>query len=113
VRTVRLPVPRELAGRELEVEVAGGSRWCPTSPSPRALDDLLRNAGDALPADALVVSVRDAGAGRDAARAGDPEPAGLGVSDALRPSASSESGEPLQNYVRTHGGARGAGGAGP
>lgn len=100
VRTVRLDVPRELAGRELDVEVAGGNDVVPDLPEPESLDDLLRNVSTRFPDDALVVSVRMPGQGVTLHGRVIPNLPGSAF-DALRPSVGTESGEPFQNYRRT------------
>lgn len=98
-RTVRLEVPRELAGRELDVEVVGGNDVVPDLPEPETLDDLLRNVATRFPDDALVVSVRMPGQGVTLHGRVIPNLPGSAF-DALRPSAGTESGEPFQNYRR-------------
>lgn len=100
MRTVRLEVPRELAGRELDVEVAGGNEVVPDLPEPETLDDLLRNVSTRFPDDALVVSVRMPGQGVTLHGRVIPNLPGSAF-DALRPSVSTESGEPFPNYRRT------------
>lgn len=99
VRTVRVPVPRELAGRELEIEVGGGADVQPDLAEPEGLDDLIRNLSTRYPDDALVVSVKMPGQGvtlRGRVIGNLPGSA----FDALRPAASTESGEPFQNVRR-------------
>lgn len=100
VRTVQVPVPTSLAGREMEVEIAGGSEVVPDQAEPESLDDILRNAGERFPSDALVLSVRVPGQGVTLRGRVVPSLPGSAF-QMLRPSASSDSGEPLQNYVRT------------
>jgi hypothetical protein len=93
-------VPRELAGRELDVEVAGGSEVVPDLAEPESLDDLIRNVSTRYPSDALVVSVRMPGQGVTLRGRVIPNLPGSAL-DALRPSVSTESGEPFQNFRRT------------
>ncbi len=100
VFTVQVPVPTSLAGREMEVEIAGGSEVVPDQAEPESLDDILRNAGERFPSDALVLSVRVPGQGVTLRGRVVPSLPGSAF-QMLRPSASSDSGEPLQNYVRT------------
>lgn len=100
LRTVRLEVPRELAGRELDVEIAGGHEAVPDLAEPESLDDLIRNVSTRYPDDALVVSVRMPGQGVSLRGRVIPNLPGSAM-DALRPSVSTESGEPFQNYRRT------------
>lgn len=99
-RTVRLEVPRALAGRELDVEVAGGNEVVPDLPEPETLDDLIRNVSTRFPDDALVVSVRMPGQGVTLHGRVIPSLPGSAM-DALRPSVSTESGDPFQSYRRT------------
>jgi hypothetical protein len=100
LRTVRVEVPRELAGRELDVEVAGGSEVVPDLAEPESLGDLIRNVSTRYPSDALVVSVRMPGQGVTLRGRVIPNLPGSAL-DALRPSVSTESGEPFQNFRRT------------
>ncbi len=100
MRTIRLEVPRELAGRELDVEVAGGNEVVPDMPEPETLDDLLRNVNTSFPDDALVVSVRMPGQGVTLHGRVIPNLPGSAF-DALRPSTGTEGGDPFQNYRRT------------
>ncbi len=100
VRTVEVPVPLSLAGREMEVEVAGGHETPPDVAEPESLDDILRNAAVRYPPDALVLSVRVPGQGVTLRGRVLPSLPGSAF-QMLRPSASSDSGDPLQNYART------------
>ncbi|MDB4930903.1 MAG: hypothetical protein JWM10_3387 [Myxococcaceae bacterium] len=99
-RTVRVEVPRELAGRELDIEVAGGTEVVPDLAEPETLDDLIRNVATRYPGDALVVSVRMPSQGVTLHGRVIPNLPNSAL-DALRPSASTESGDPFQSYRRT------------
>jgi len=99
VRTVQMPVPTTLAGREMEVEVTSGSEMTPELPEPESLNDILRNAAVRYPPDALVLSVRVPGQGVTLRGRVLPSLPGSAF-QMLRPSASSDSGDPLQNYTR-------------
>lgn len=100
VRAVSVPIARELAGREVEIEVSGGGDTVPDLAEPEGLDDLVRNLSTRYPDDALVVSVRMPGQGvslRGRVIGSLPGSA----FDMLRPSVSSDSGDPLFNWRRT------------
>ncbi len=99
-RNVRVEIPRELAGQEVELEVAGGHDAQLDLPEPESLDDLIRNIQTRLPGDALVVSLRMPGQGVTLRGRTVPNLPGSAF-DALRPSASSDTGEPLANLRRT------------
>jgi hypothetical protein len=99
-RTVRLEVPRSLAGREMEIEVASGAETSPDVAEPESLDDLVRNLTTRFPDDALVVSVRLPGTGatlRGRVLHNLPSSA----YDALRPGVSTDGADPLWNVQRT------------
>jgi hypothetical protein len=99
-RTVRLPVPRALAGREMEIEIASGADTAPDVPEPESLDDLLRNLTTRYPDDALVVTVRLPGTGATLrGRVLRNLPAS--AFDALRPGVSTDGADPLWNVQRT------------
>ena len=100
LRTVTLAVPRELAGRDLDVEVAGGSEVVPDLPEPETLDDLIRNVATRYPDDALVLSVRMPGQGVTLRGRVLPNLPGSAL-EALRPGSSSDGGDPMQSFRRT------------
>lgn len=100
VRSVRIEVPRELAGRDLDVEVSGGGETPPDLAEPESLDDLVRNLTTRFPDDALVVSVRMPGTGLTL-RGRVVQNLPSSALDALRPGSSSDGGEPLWNVRRT------------
>ncbi len=98
-RAVTLIAPREMAGREMEIEVAGGNEATLDLPEPESTDDILRNLSARLPDDAVVVSMRMPGQGvtlRGRTLANLPGSA----FDALRPAMSSDSGDPMLNWRR-------------
>lgn len=100
VRTIPLEIPRELAGREVEIEVASGGETVPDLPEPERITDLIRNVTTSYPEDALVVSLRMPGVGvllRGRAMANLPG----SVVDVLRPNASSDGGDLFANVRRT------------
>jgi hypothetical protein len=99
-RTIPVEVPREMAGREMEIEVLSGSEAVPDLAEPETVDDLVRNLTTSYPDDALVVQVRRPGQGaliRGRALYNLPGSA----FDALRPGASTDGAEPLSQVQRT------------
>jgi hypothetical protein len=100
LRTIHLEVPRALAGRELDIEVAGGNEVVPDLAEPETLDDLIRNVSTRFPGDSLVLSVRMPGQGVTLHGRVIRNLPGSAI-DALRPSVSTESGDPLLNVQRT------------
>lgn len=99
-RTIPIEVPRDLAGREMEIEVMPGGEVVPDLPEPESIDDLVRNLTVSYPDDALVVVVRMPGQGalvRGRALYNLPGSA----FDALRPGTSTDGAEPLSNVRRT------------
>jgi hypothetical protein len=100
VRTVQVPVPTSLAGREMEVEIAGGSEVVPDQAEPESLDDILRNLTARYPDDALVVSVRLPGTGATL-RGRVLHHLPNSAFDALRPGVSTDGADPLWNVQRT------------
>jgi SpoIVB peptidase S55 len=100
VRTVRLRIPRELEGRDAEIEVMGGAEAVPELPEPESVGDLIRNLRTDIPNDALVVALRMPGQGVTL-RGRVIESLPGSALDLLRPAASTESGEPLMNWRRT------------
>jgi hypothetical protein len=100
VRVVRIDVPRELAGRELDVEVSGGGEAVPELAEPESLDDLVRNLTTRFPSDALVVSVKMPGSGLTL-RGRVVQNLPSSALDALRPGVSTDGGDPVWNVRRT------------
>jgi hypothetical protein len=99
-RTVPIEIPRELAGREVDIEVAAGGETVPDLAEPESITDLVRNLTTSYPDDALVVSVRMPGQGVTLRGRAVYHLPGSAF-DALRPGASSDGGEPLSNIRRT------------
>lgn len=99
-RTIPVQVPRELAGREMEIEVAPGGDTVPDLAEPESIDDLVRNLQVSYPDDALVVSVRMPGQGA-LIRGRTLYNLPASALDALRPGASTDGAEPLSNVRRT------------
>ncbi len=100
VRTVRIDVPRELAGRDLDIEVSGGGETTPEFAEPESLEDLVRNLSTRFADDALVVSVKMPGAGLTL-RGRVVQNLPSSAIDALRPGASTDGGDPVWNVRRT------------
>ncbi len=100
VRTLRIEVPRELAGRELDVEVSGGGETAPDLAEPESLEDLVRNLQVRFPDDALVVSVKMPGSGVTL-RGRVVQNLPSSALDALRPAVSTDGGDPVWNVRRT------------
>jgi hypothetical protein len=91
VRTFPFTVPREAAGRQLEIEVATGSRVDPERAEPDNLQELLDDIAIGYPATSLIVTLKLPGQGvtfpGHVVRALPPS-----ALDTLRPAASSDSG---------------------
>ncbi len=99
-RTVPLEVPRELAGREMDIEVSAGGETTPDLAEPESIGDLVRNLTTNYPDDSLVVTVRMPGQGVTLRGRAVYHLPGSAF-DALRPGASSDGGDPLPNVRRT------------
>lgn len=99
MRVIRVPIGRELAGREVELEVASGSDTVPDLAEPESLDDVLRNLQTRYPDDALVVSMKLPDQGVTLRGRVVPNLPSSAL-DLLRPGASTDGGEALQNMRR-------------
>jgi hypothetical protein len=99
-RTVPITVPREVAGRDVDIEVAAGGETLGDQPEPERIDDLIRNLTASYPDDSLVVSLRMPGQGVMLRGRVLYDLSGSAL-DTLRPAASSETGEPFLNVRRT------------
>ena len=100
VRRFPITVPRELAGREMEIEVSAGSETVPDMAEPESIGDLVRNLTSAFDEDALVISTRMPGQGVTV-RGRLLRELPSSTLDALRPLASSDGGDPIANTRRT------------
>lgn len=99
-RMIPLRITREMAGRELEIELSSGKEAVPDMAEPEDIDDLIRNLTTSYPNDALVMSVRMPGqAAVIRGRALYNLPAS--AMDALRPAASTDGAEALINAQHT------------
>lgn len=99
-RSIPIEVPRELAGREVDIEVAAGGETSPDFAEPESIGDLVRNLSTNYPDDALVVTTRMPGQGVTLRGRAVYHLPGSAF-DALRPGASTDGGEPLSNLRRT------------
>lgn len=100
LRSIRIDVPRELAGRDLDIEVAGGGEVTPEFAEPESLDDLVRNLTTRFSDDTLVVSVKMPGSGVTL-RGRVVQNLPSSAIDALRPGVSTDGGDPVWNVRRT------------
>jgi hypothetical protein len=99
-RTIPIDVPREMAGREMEIEVVPGGEATPDMAEPESVDDLVRNLTTSYPDDALVVVVRMPGQGA-LIRGRTLYNLPASAVDALRPGASTDGAEIMANVRRT------------
>lgn len=100
-RVVEVPVPAELAGRDVDVELAPGYAESPELPSPESLDDLVANLPRAgFAPESIVASIRvpEAGVAYRGQVATRLPPSAF---DALRPASATAAPEPFPAYVRT------------
>lgn len=99
-RTLEVPIPLELAGKEAEVEVIPGYESVAEVPAPESLRQLMSNLARPLPQRALVIQVRLPGQGVSYRThvATQLPPFAL---DTLRPQYSDIAPEPFANYART------------
>lgn len=58
VRILRVPIPSNVEGQNLEIEITGGASASPPSPEPQSLDDVLSNLQRTFPSTSLVVTLR-------------------------------------------------------
>jgi hypothetical protein len=100
MRTIRVEIPRELAGREAEIEVSAGGETSPDVAEPESLDDLVRNLTTRFPDDALVVSLKMPGSGVTL-RGRVVQNLPSSALDVLRPAVSTDGGDPVWNVRRT------------
>lgn len=99
VRSVPVVIPREVAGREVELEVAPGGDVVPDLPEPESVSDLIRNISTTFPDDSLVVSMRLPGVGVTLRGRVLPNLPSSAL-DTLRPSVSTEGGDAFANVQR-------------
>jgi hypothetical protein len=99
VLRVSVPLPRDLAGREVELEVTPGNEAPVDVAEPETLEDLARNATLRYPSDVLVVSYRGQGQGL-ALRGRVVQNLPSSAADLLRASNGTDGAEPVANLRR-------------
>jgi hypothetical protein len=100
-KIVELLIPRELAGKEIDIDFDPGYRESPELPAPERVADLLANlARQNYPLDSIVASIRlfEQGVSMHGQVA---ERLPRGALDALRPLHDTASPEPFVSYLRT------------
>jgi len=100
-KVIEVPVPRELAGKEVDIELAPGYAETPELPSPERLVDLAANLPrQSYPIDSVVASIKmpEHGVAFHGQVAGRLPPGAL---DSLRPASVTKAPEPFVSYVRT------------
>jgi hypothetical protein len=98
-RSIPITVPREVAGRDVDIEVSAGAETTGDQPEPENIGDLIRNLTTNFPDDAVVVSMRMPGQGVMLRGHVLYDLPGSAL-DTLRPAASSDTGEPFLNVRR-------------
>ena len=100
-KIIEVPIPRELAGKEVDIELAPGYSESPDLPSPEKLADLVANLPRRFyPLDSIVASIKLAehGVAFQGQVASRLPPGAL---DILRPASDTKAPEPFVSYVRT------------
>jgi hypothetical protein len=100
-KVIEVPIPRELAGKEIDIELSPGYAESPELPSPEKLADLVANLPRRYyPIDSVVASIKLAehGVAFQGQVAGRLPPGAL---DILRPASDTKAPEPFVSYVRT------------
>ncbi len=100
LRTIPITVPREVAGRDVDIEVSAGGDTLGDQPEPERIEDLIRNLTSSYPDDSIVVSMRMPGQGVMLRGRVLYDLPGSAL-DTLRPAASTDTGEPFLNVRRT------------
>jgi hypothetical protein len=101
LRVIEVPIPKELAGKEVEIDLAPGYTEVPELPSPERLSELAANLPrQSYPVDSIVASIKMAehGVAFHGQVAGRLPPGAL---DTLRPASDTLAPEPFVAYVRT------------
>jgi hypothetical protein len=101
LKVIEVPIPRELAGKEVDIELAPGYAESPDLPAPEKLADLVANLPRRYyPLDSVVASIKLAehGVAFQGQVAGRLPPGAL---DMLRPASDTKAPEPFVSYVRT------------
>jgi len=100
-KVIEVPIPRELAGKDVDIELAPGYTETPELPSPERLADLISNLPrQNYPLDSVVASIKlgEHGVAFRGQVAGRLPPGAL---DLLRPGSDTAAPEPFVSYVRT------------
>jgi hypothetical protein len=100
-KVIEVQLPRELAGKEVDIEIAPGYAESPELPAPEKLADLVANLPRrSYPLDSVVASIKLAehGVAFQGQVAGRLPPGAL---DILRPASDTKSPEPFVSYIRT------------
>ena len=100
-KIIEVPIPRELAGKEVDIELSPGYAESPDLPAPERLADLVANLPRRFyPLDSVVASIKLAehGVAFQGQVAGRLPPGAL---DILRPASGTKAPEPFVSYVRT------------
>jgi hypothetical protein len=100
LRVIEVPIPRELAGKDVDIELAPGYAEVPELPSPERLADLAANLPrQSFPVDSIVASIKmpEHGVAFNGQVAGRLPPGAL---DILRPASDTMAPEPFISYVR-------------
>jgi hypothetical protein len=101
IRVIEVPIPKELAGKDVEIDLAPGYAEVPELPSPERLSELAANLPrQSYPVDSIVASIKMAehGVAFHGQVAGRLPPGAL---DTLRPASDTKAPEPFIAYVRT------------
>ena len=99
-KVIEVPIPPELAGKDVDIELAPGYTEVPELPSPERLEDLAANLPrQSYPVDSIVASIKMAehGVAFHGQVAGRLPPGAL---DTLRPASDTKAPEPFVSYVR-------------
>jgi hypothetical protein len=100
-KIIEVPIPRELAGKEIDIELSPGYAESPDLPAPEKLADLIANLPRRFyPLDSVVASIKLAehGVAFHGQVATRLPPGAL---DMLRPASATKAPEPFVSYVRT------------
>jgi hypothetical protein len=100
-KVIEVPIPRELAGKEVDIELAPGYAESPELSAPEKLSELIANLPRRFyPMDSVVASIKLAehGVAFNGQVAARLPPGAL---DILRPASDTKSPEPFVSYVRT------------
>jgi hypothetical protein len=100
IKVIEVPIPKELAGKEVDIDLAPGYAEVPELPSPERLSDLAANLPrQSYPVDSIVASIKmpEHGVAFHGQVAGRLPPGAL---DTLRPASDTRAPEPFVAYVR-------------